>query len=73
MTTYDSMKSRRRKVALSVTVDEDVRDAVSDTATRQRTNVSSLVNYTLAERFIGDQSRDPHEAEPAEPKKGRKP
>lgn len=54
---------RRKKGRVTITLDQDVIDAIEETAVAQRTNVSALVNVTLADRFIGDAGRDPREPE----------
>jgi predicted transcriptional regulator len=49
---------QRKKIACSITLDDDVVEKVDAIATALRTNFSALVNRTLAERFLSDQSRD---------------
>lgn len=60
-------KKARRKVRRTVTLDHDVDAAVSETASAQRSNPSALINYTLAERFLGAQDRDMAEGGETEP------
>ena len=45
------------KVKISITLDDDVLGKVEEISIAQRTSISSVINVTLAERFLSDQSR----------------
>ena len=45
---------QREKVRVSLTLDDDVVEKVGEIADAQRTNMSALINVTLAERFLDD-------------------
>lgn len=57
-----------RKLVKAFTLDADVYGKVESIARSQRSSMSALVNYVLAERFLGASNRDLKDTQQATPR-----